>query len=107
MSRPVSTSSRAAPGGSAAIAAPRLAGIPRPTSGKPNDAERPAIRRSHSAASANPPPSAGPLTAATSGPVVDSAAKHASFAASSRSLCSRSPPNCVTSIPPQNAGPAP
>src|SRR4051812_22579205 len=80
----------------------------RPTSGKPNVAAGAARRTSHSSASPKPPATAGPLTAATMGTGSRARiSKSRSLVSTSSSLCARSPPNCVTSMPAQNAEPAP
>src|SRR4051812_10557270 len=80
----------------------------RPTSGNPNVAVVDARRTSHSSARAKPPATAGPLTAATIGSGSSASARNRRRLVSTiRSLCGRSPPNCVTSMPAQNAVPAP
>ena len=86
---------------------PHSSGDPRGSSGKPKLAASEARRRSQSRASAKPA-RAGPLTAATTGfGQLPTARKQATLVSTSRSLCARSPPNWVTSIPEQKAGPAP
>src|SRR3954468_13010287 len=80
----------------------------RPISGNPNVAVVAATRTSHSSARAKPPAIAGPLTAATIGSGSSASARNRRRLVSTiRSLCGRSPPNCVTSMPAQNAVPAP
>ena len=66
------------------------------------------MRMSQSSARAKPPASAGPLTAATTGRGQDPTASKAPVEVSTnRRLCSASPPNSVTSMPAQKAGPRP
>src|SRR3954453_22141857 len=80
----------------------------RPISGKPKVAVVDATRTSHSSASAKPPASAGPLTAATIGSGSSASARNSRRLVSTICfLWARSPPNCVTSMPAQNAVPAP
>ncbi|MDX6648588.1 MAG: hypothetical protein QOJ97_539 [Solirubrobacteraceae bacterium] len=82
--------------------------MPRGSSGNPKVAARPATRTSQCSASTKPPAIAGPFTAATAGLGNRATApKAATLVSTSRCLCARSPPNCVTSIPAQNAVPAP
>src|SRR5436190_10628644 len=82
--------------------------MPRGSSGYPKKAEGEPIRRSQSSARANPPASAGPLTAATIGRrQLPTASKATVLVSTSRLRCSRSPPNCDVSMPEQKAVPAP
>src|SRR5829696_6850713 len=82
--------------------------MPRGSSGKPKLASSAASRKSQRSASANPPASAGPLTAAITGfGQLATARKLPMLVSTSRSLCARSPPNSLVSIPEQKAGGAP
>src|SRR3954469_10313641 len=82
--------------------------MPRGSSGNPKLAASAARRRSQSRASAKPPASAAPLTAATTGRAqLATARKQPMLVSTRRSRCSRSPPNWVVSIPEQKAGGAP
>ena len=87
---PVSNISRATLSGSARGVRkrpPQVGTRPRFTSGSPNDASRAATTRSHASTISNPPPSAGPSTAAMSG------------LARSRRITPYSPPRSVVALP--------